>query len=378
MESFLSSCIERTLRGQFLPGSLLLFIFLLAGGPANAQNKFTRDLHAMVNLHHGYNIPEYPFIATITNAPIRGVNLSLYKETRGKNPWEQVYKYPEFGISLFYSSLGNDEVFGRELSMVYFLRVYFLSRNRFKMYQNVGIGGSYTSRKFDLEDNYTNVAIGSHLNIHFNYRLGANFAISDRYRLNSGLSFDHLSNGNVVEPNLGLNSLSAFGGFSYRLGEQSELQVHDLPKPIRKTDFSIYAAIGGKHTRSLSATYFLAHSISLELNRNISRKVHFGFGADWFYDSSVKSSLEREDREYHPSYRFQTGLHLTQSIVYNRFKISIQEGVYLGLPERVDNFRLYNRGILQYHFTDHFSVRIAMKSHLYILDYPELGIGYKF
>ena len=51
---------------------------------------------------------------------------------------------------------------------------------------------------------------------------------------------------------------------------------------------------------------------------------------------------------------------------------------YLVFNEQVEKYRIYTRGIAQYQVTDRFLMRIAMKSHIHILDYPELGFGYKF
>ena len=107
------------------------------------------------------------------------------------------------------------------------------------------------------------------------------------------------------------------------------------------------------------------------------RKIHFGIGTDLFYDSGVKSSLLGIDKIYKSIYHFQTGIHVSQSIVYNKFRISIQEGVYLLLREKVNEYSIYNRGIIQYEINDKTSVRLSMKSHLHILDYPEIGFGFK-
>jgi hypothetical protein len=50
----------------------------------------------------------------------------------------------------------------------------------------------------------------------------------------------------------------------------------------------------------------------------------------------------------------------------------------LGLKEMVGNHPIYSRGIMEYQINRHFLVRFAMKSHLHILDFPEIGFGYKF
>ena len=80
---------------------------------------------------------------------------------------------------------------------------------------------------------------------------------------------------------------------------------------------------------------------------------------------------------YKPIDDFRTGLHLSQEIAYGPFSFILQEGLYIGLTNKVDQNKLmYNRAIVRYNFNDRFLVHITMKSHLHILDYPEVGFGY--
>ena len=343
-----------------------------------SQRSFSDDLHVQVATNAGYNLPTYPFISTLTNDIINSIEISVFKETNGTRLWDQIYKYPEHGLSLFYSTLGNDDAFGRELALTYFFRKYFIRNDRFGLYNRIGIGLSYVNRKFDIDNNYLNVAVGSHLNIHFNYRLGASLALSDRHRLYGGLSFDHLSNGNTAEPNLGLNYLTAFFGGSIALGEISEKQTNEIPVHEKKNMSVVFASFGGKHSRALSSKFYFTSSLSYEFSRAFFRRLHFGIGADLFYDASVRNSLEKKGELFSNSYSFQSGIHISQSLIYGDFMLSLQQGLYLGLRERVDKYPVYTRGLVQYNCTDDLSFRVSMKSHFHILDYPEVGIGYQF
>lgn len=358
--------------------TLIVTICLLQIFQAHAQSKITDNLNGRVNFHSGYNLPEYSFIQSLTEDYVRSLDVSLFKETAGKNKWEQLYNYPSYGVSLFYTTLGNNKVFGKELALTYFFEVYFLSKNRFRLFNHTGIGASYVNKKFDLKNNYMNVAVGSNFNIHFNFRLGADYKLSDKFTFNTGLSFDHYSNGNTSEPNLGINCLTGFGGISYCLGQRIEKQQHEIEACSNDNSFMFFASIGGKHSRALTSTYFYTTSYSFEFSRAFTHKIHLGIGSDLFYDSSVESSLKKKNKNYKSSNSFQSGFHLSQSIVYNKMSFSLQEGIYILLTEKVNNYLIYNRGVFQYQVTDHFLVRLAMKSHLHILDYPEIGFGYKF
>ena len=356
---------------------LLLLTLLLCGAAGRAQPELSNPLSSAVTLHTGYMLPEYPFIGALTEDYIRSVDVSLFRETVGRSEWDQLYNYPSYGLSLFYSSLGNEAVFGREAAMNAFCQLYHSAPwRRFRVYNRIGLGLGYVTRKYDPQRNPLNVAVASHLNIHFNFRVGAEYALTERLGLTTGLSFDHFSNANTSEPNLGLNYLTGYGGVSYRWGEKTAKRVHQLAPHSPRNEWALFASLGGKRTRALASNYYLTASLSVEFTRSLSRKFHLGVGGDLFYDASVRISLEKQARSYRPSDHFQTGIHLSQSLVYHRLALTIQEGVYIGLTEQVNDYPIYTRGIVRYQFSDRLLFRFAMKAHLHILDYPELGFGY--
>ena len=356
-----------------------IFLFYLFGSTINthAQSRFSDDLKVEGAVHFGFNVPEYQMFTYITNDYIRSVNISVVKETKGKNEWEKIFNYPEYGLSLFYSSLGNDDAFGRELSLVPFFRTNIIDKENYKLYNQLGVGLSYVSKKFDAQDNYLNVAVGSKLNLHFNLRFGFRYKLSDKIKLNLGVSFDHFSNANTSEPNLGVNYITAYTGLSYRIGRKTARKNTELRPHIKENYYNIVANIGGKYSRALSSKKYITSSVSIEAKRRCYKAFHLGLGLDLFYDSSVKDQLLDAEKEYKSIDSFQTGLHLSQTIVYNRISLTLQEGIYIGFLEKVGGYKVYNRGIVAYTVNKRFSVRLAMKSHLHILDYPEFGFAYK-
>ena len=354
---------------------ILIFCFT---GQSFAQQKITDDLKLNVNYHFGYVLPEYQFINYYVNDYIHSIGVSLFKERSGKNYWEEIYNYPEHGFSFFYTSLGNDSVFGKEAALTYDVKFFYVSTKKFKVFNRLGIGIGYASKKFDIKTNYVNVAVGSHFNIHFNFRLGGSYKLSDKSEFNISASFDHFSNANSGEPNLGMNLLTFSSGLSYRLGAKSDKKRYELKPHKAKNTFYAFANMGGKHTRSLSTKKYITFSTSFQAKRSFSRMIQLGAGLDLFYDSSIKDQLISNDKTYKSSYSFQTGFHISQTLVYNNIWLTLQEGIYIGLLEKVDNYKLYNKLIVGYNIGEHLVINLAMKSHLHILDYPEIGVGYKF
>lgn len=345
---------------------------------SNAQSKRTDDLKLSLNYHRGFSLPEYSFVNYITTDPINSFSFQISKETTGKNDWEKLYKFPEYGLSFFYSNLGNDNVLGKSFALNYFFRVNFINKKRFQFYNQTGMGIGYLTKHFDLVDNYKNVGIGSHVNAHFNLRLGCNFKITPKIDSQLGLSFDHFSNANSHDPNLGINLVTGFAGLTYRVGATTPKETSLLEKHQTKNNFEIVQSFGGKQTRALSGKFFFTSSLSGGINREFFRGFNLGVGADIFYDQSMRTLVDANNGTFKTSDNFQTGIHLSQEFRYNRFSLIIQEGIYLGLVNKGLKKPMYNRGIVQYRIGKHLLIRAAMKSHLHILDFPEIGFGYKW
>jgi hypothetical protein len=85
--------------------------------------------------------------------------------------------------------------------------------------------------------------------------------------------------------------------------------------------------------------------------------------------------MRRLKQVYRPQYAFTSGIHLSQEFIFAQFSVILQEGFYLGLPDQYTKHTIYNRLITRYTFANHLFVNLSLKSHLVVLDFPELGIG---
>ncbi len=356
--------------------SLFIPILILCFG-LQAQNKFSDNLSLEGNYGIGYIMPEYQFINYVVEDYARNIELLLVKQTTGKTDWEQAYNYPKYGLRFYYADLGSPSTLGYAAGLYPYYNINLAEFNRFKVFHEAGLGVNYVSKKFDLNENFLNVAVGSNWNFHLNIRFGLNYEVNPKLSFNSAISLDHFSNANTQEPNLGINYLLWTNGFSYKLGTSSDRQVRELTPLNKIIEKELAINIGGKHTRELSSQYYLTNSLSYEIRKQYSRAFKLGVGADFFFDSSVKDQLEDEETSFKNSNYLQTGIHIAKSLVYSRLSFTLQTGIYLGFTEKVKNNTIYNRGIIKYQVSDLIAARLSMKSHLHILDYPELGISFK-
>jgi hypothetical protein len=349
--------------------------FLLLCGWGWSQ---TDSLHAWWvrgNVHRGWVLPEYGFVDYLVNDYVNGYEVSLVRQTRGKSMWEQLYYYPSWGVCLFYGGLGNREVFGHQVAVFPYFVCTLFREGPFSLDGEMGLGLSYATKIFDLRTNPLNVAIGSRLNIHYRAELMARLRVLRRSMLHAGVSFNHLSNANLAEPNIGLNCASLNVGLWHALGDEQPVVRHVVPAWKPRLSFEGRVSAGLKHTRTFEALSYMAGALSVDGKLRWNRRFAASVGGDVFYDASVRPLMMRMGRHYFPAYSYMSGIHAGAEAWFGKASFGLQGGLYVVLHPVLVKDWYYNRFVVNYHFTDHFFASLSFKSRLVILDYMELGVG---
>jgi len=239
-----------------------------------------------------------------------------------------------------------------ELSLYPYFRTFFYRGAHSAFFHQFGFGLGYSTKKFSLATNPDNISVGSHLNMHFDYQLGYRLNLKNDWGLEAALRFAHFSNANMAEPNLGLNLLYLNAGVTRSIGTQAPIVRQEIPQNIKRHEMALIYALWRQAYPSPS-------------------KHHL------FYDSATETELSiKPGATYQPKDAFSSGIHLSQEIVFGDFSFILQEGLHVGLIDKVHTSPMYNRAILRWKCSDHLLIHISMKSHLHILDYPEIGFGY--
>lgn len=203
-----------------LPFFLISFLGLSI--PANAQQNSLLSFETTI--HYASLYRHTPKLTIRTGQRVWGQEFSLQLQTLGKKTWQAWQRYPAFGLSLAHFHLGEN-AHGEVWGLLPYLNVPMLRSKSWLLYFRVGTGFGYVSRPYDYFKNPTENAIGSHANNFTQFRLGAEYRLSDHWRLQAGGAFSHFSNGASELPNYGVNLPSTFVALRW------------APKGIRAADF---------------------------------------------------------------------------------------------------------------------------------------------
>lgn len=338
-----------------------LFVFLGYNQYCFAQkSNIFDDVHIRTNYQKGFLLPEYDFLEYLTRENITAFELDVCKELSGNKLWQRLYKYPSIGVSFFYTSLGNSKVFGNAYALNPYIKFNLLSKSNCFVTYVTPVPMLYSS-----------------LNLWLNSEFTASYKVYKDISFIVGTAFNHLSNANLAEPNIGLNTWTFFAGADVLIGKLKEKNIQEIPDFKKKNQYAIIFATGIKKTRRFANKSYFASSLSIEYKRLTGYKFAIGGGVDIFYDTSIPDEMRRAKKNnIQDLYKFKSGFHISQEFIFGKISLIFQEGLYLFLTDRLNNYFMYNRGILRYKISEHFFVNLAMKSNLVVLDVMEAGVGY--
>lgn len=353
---------------------VLVFPFFVQG---QFSEQFKNGLGIEGDLGYGFIMPHHKSIEYTLEDHIRTFDVKLTKATFGNKYWNQLFRYPYYGVGFYRSNLGNNNIYGYSNALYTYVKVPILgSSDKANLSWQMAFGGSYITKSFDIEENSQNLAIGSKLNIFLDFSLQSTIPLSKKVSLTNSLRFTHVSNGKVKSPNKGLNAVTASIGFQYLLNDFPERRLVTLPEINTKNEYTIIFAGGIKTISRYESGYYFVSSLMLDYNRNYSLKSRWGFGTDLFFDATNRQfSDKNEQADILNSDLYQIGLHVGHDLVMGRLALVIYVGAYVYAPVEV-LAPIYSRIGLRYRIKNKIITNLTLKSHWANASNIEWGIGY--
>ncbi len=343
---------------------------------AQKTNNFSNRLFFETTYLYGKILPHKPSISTLIDKPLEGFELACIYQTNNNKTWHKYFGIPRLGVKYNRLVMSNLKVLGIANTINYFIDANLLNFSRYNLFCEIGTGVTILSKPYHEVDNIENEAIGSYGNFNFTAGLGNTIKLSKLLFLKFGVSLNHFSNGNFYKPNSGLNYVLYNFGLKIKFNA-TEIEIAE--PPIDKTSKNYFAVIGyfgGKRLQPTDKNLYGACSFSAVYERKIANIWSLGCGGDIFYDSSAKLKKDKTDSNFEQSFYYSSGFHISQMLIIGRFSVGLHEGLFLFLPDKINEHKMYNRCIFKYKFAKHWLISTAVKSHLAVADYVEWGVGY--
>jgi hypothetical protein len=215
----------------------------------------------------------------------------------GEKDWHQICNFPRAGIGVQFLDIVNRDELGHPISVYAFYDGNYLRKKNFSVTNRLSLGAALGTKKYDPADKLPSDIFSTNLNAFVELGVGMNIRLNNFIFLEPGIRLTHFSNGNMREPQKGLNIVS------YSLGVVSNMRS-TVSEPVRKYiapclhRHEILGYIGmaprqvqfyDKENNNPYETFglnFLMANLHLGYNYEISQRVKLGGGADLIYDGT--------------------------------------------------------------------------------------------
>lgn len=345
-----------------------------------AQAQDTREFPAFdLNVLRGNTLLHSPELAQLMGHP-QGFLFTASMKTNGSQEWESAYNFPDYGGYLLFQDFGNP-LMGKAYALGGQYNFYFLNRNATV---RIGQGVAYNTNPYNRVSNPRNTAFGSKIMANtvlmLNYRkenLVGNFGFQ------AGLTFTHFSLGRIKSPNSGINTWGINAGVNYNVREVQYRKPQDtlVPKSyVEPLRYNLVFRAGVNESPVIGSGQKPFYHVGGYVDKRIGRKSALQAGAELFLTTSLREYINYRSIAFpedglsaHTDYK-RIGLFVGHELFINRLSIEAQLGIYVYDPAQLD-IPVYDRLGIKYYFNPTLFAALAVKTHGFMAEALEAGIG---
>ena len=355
-------------------------LFLLFTCALYAQN--TNPFAVEASILRGNALPHTEDMYHLVNGHPQGFMLAIIKKTDGSKEWHQAYNYPDYGGYFLYQDFKSQPL-GENYAVGALYNFYFWKRRlQFRIAQGI----AYTTKPYDKEHNSKNKAFGSKLmgNTNFGFTYD-NQSVFKNVGFHAGILFTHYSNGRMKSPNSGINTYLLNVGLNYNLSDDfkrlpdTNLVKKSYKEPIH---YNFVLRTGINENPVINSGQFPFYHIGFYVDKRINRKSTLQLGTELFLTKSIQEYIHyysvaypEENVSANTDYK-RVGIFVGHELLINRISLEAQLGFYVYEPFKKD-IPIYDRVGIKYYFTNHFFGGFTIKTHLFLAEALEFGIGYR-
>ena len=328
--------------------------------------------------------PSGPQFQQIDKAP--SVTLEIGRRTDGSSEWHELYGMPSYGFGFSLASFRNGIEHARPVEAYAFFSWPFASfTRRLDLTTDFGTGVSWNWKRVNDQNGASQDVLGSNLNARIDVGFYLRYLLSPRNVIYAGIDFTHRSNGGLVQPDLGINTLGPKVMMQYNLGEFGPAipTAHDVgPPPAFRPSWDLIAGAAGGVKNVVEITGrrdFGVFEGTAGAQWQFYRYGRIAMGTDLLRDASVNAITSPPVQPLNQSADgpWALGLYGGYEHIIGRFSAFLHVGyeVARGLDDP-DEPRAYQRFGWRYQLTDRVFATFAVRAtEIRRADALEVGAG---
>jgi hypothetical protein len=364
---------------------ILIYIFHFSDkenilSAANLQDSIYYAIEA--KYQYGFTIPHHPDMFYQISDYTRSGEINVVRRRYKSQFWESNTRRLETGVGLWFSSLGQNDLYGHVISIFPFINLHLFNLGKLSTKSRVALGLGYANKPYDKYKNPYNNALGSHFNAYIGLGFMLYYPIIDKITLHGGVSLNHMSNGSSQKPNNGINTLALSVGARYNLTDKNHFaEKHIDIKKYKKFELLPTISIGRNHPALYYDKKFWSGSITLTSLWYLKNNIALGLGIDFIRHGGAPFSYKTHNQmnEYSSfSYKdyLYAGSFATLEYHLGSLSLYMAPGYYLYYKTKPRQ-PLYARLGVRQKIYKNICAHFGIKANYFVAEFIEFGFGYR-
>jgi hypothetical protein len=325
-------------------------------------------------VQYGFILAHSPAVENTKGSQPYGMELWLTWQRNDQQTWDLCNCYPRKGLLLTYYNYDNT-ILGHGLIAAYFLEPsYRLGKGVFFSFKGAA-GLAYLSNPNHPDRNPANMSYSSTISGYLMIGTGIWIKLTDKWSINPSISYQHVSNGGMRQPNKGINWPTAGVAIHYApqplpyfTSERSKSKYWKGSPP--RWDIGIFGmarrAAGDKRVPILG--------LQLQGSKQVGRINALTVGMEMSYDRSLYHTLKADSID---ASSVRAGLLAGHEFLLGKFIFSQRIGVYLFDQTPYYDAWFHSWG-LHFRMTKNIGIGVNLKAHKHVAEYVDLRLVYSF
>ena len=308
--------------------------------------------------------------------------LSVLFRSRGHKAYQKAYRFPTYGVTLFYGQVGNQALLGNFVGTYGYAELPMISFRNYRMDFKLGLGMGYNGHPYDPVNNPLNVALATKINGLMCLAVKSSYQFR-KNTITASLDITHFSNAAFKVPNFGINMPFLSLGYARTLVAVNPLKYDPyegeptvpMSLPYKRWLYSATFTFNGKQMMPIGGRRYPVFGLNLSAKRFFNHKAGLELDLDLFSKQAIL--------DYQPYINksqwdiLQVGAYAAYLVPLDRFHFVFGMGAYLRDKYSPED-PVYHRIGARYYLKNGLMFNLTLKTHFARADLLEYGIGYTF
>ena len=317
-------------------------------------------------------------VKNISGAKPFGFSVEISKQQINQTSFNKSNAFARFGWQLAYYNF-NTPVLGNGTIINYFLQPVYKISNRLQFSFRASVGAGYLSKPYNVNDHPENQNYSSYIVPYLHVGTAVGYRLTRHFQVEVSTNFRHLSNGNLTQPNKGLNYTTTGVSLLYNPTDNFLPIYHAIKNKYWQrqkpwVDVGVFYVPSQDYYNKWKVERHFALGLTAQIAKQVGRTNALLVGGEAYYNSI---SGDVGTKFLNNKAAVLGVLFIGHEFLLNRIIFSQNIGLYI-TPHPSYNSNVFVRLGLRYKIDNHWQIGANLKAHSDEADFFDVRLLYHF